>query len=308
MPVKINSLKGYVLFLCFLLVSITSCKKTADIPPAMVAEMLKINESSGSVLIGGNFNYTLKFFNDLGQMIPLPSGIIWSTSNNAIATINQQGVATGVSSGQVEIRATYNNIIGTSLLNVVANNNQLAIVTLIPADILEIKLNQTASVMTVGKNINGDIINGLSYNWQTDNAALVEINNQGTVTGKAYGTANITATSMGIQSAQLMVQVIRFGNFSGSSSAGMGKLKIENGILKLQTSADFRVSNAPDLRIYLGNNSSNVNGAIEIATLTQKSGAQSWNIPAGTNITQYRYVIVWCKQFGGTYGVADLGQ
>ena len=88
----------------------------------------------------------------------------------------------------------------------------------------------------------------------------------------------------------------------------MAKLKIENGILKLQTSSDFGVmTSPPDLRIYLGTNNSNINGALEVASLTQRNGAQSWNIAAPTAITQYRYVIVWCKQFGGTYGVADLG-
>ena len=78
-------------------------------------------------------------------------------------------------------------------------------------------------------------------------------------------------------------------------------------MLKLQTTSNFSVASAPDLRIYLGNNNNNINGAIEIATLTMRSGMQSWNIPGTVTITQYRYVIVWCKQFGGVYGVADLG-
>jgi hypothetical protein len=80
----------------------------------------------------------------------------------------------------------------------------------------------------------------------------------------------------GIESAPLMVQVIRKGTFSGTGSGGMAKLKIENGNLKLQTTSDFVYSGgAPDLRIYLGNNSGNVNGAVEVASLRNSSGAQS---------------------------------
>jgi hypothetical protein len=91
-----------------------------------------------------------------------------------------------------------------------------------------------------------------------------------------------------------MVQVIRRGTFSGSGSAGIAKLKIVNGILQLQTSAAFSVSTgAPDLRIYLSPNSGNVNGAVELASLNNRKGAQTFNIPAGVTIGQYRYAIVW---------------
>jgi hypothetical protein len=107
-----------------------------------------------------------------------------------------------------------------------------------------------------------------------------------------------------------MVQVIRSGNFNGGSgSTGQAKLKIENGTLKLQTSSTFSVSTgAPDLRIYLSNSTTNITNAVEIATLNQRSGAQSWNVPATTSggqpitITSYQYVLVWCRQFGGNYG------
>jgi hypothetical protein len=30
-------------------------------------------------------------------------------------------------------------------------------------------------------------------------------------------------------------------------------------------------------------------------------------VAAPTTITQYKFVMVWCKQFGGNYGLADLG-
>ena len=105
-----------------------------------------------------------------------------------------------------------------------------------------------------------------------------------------------------------MVQVIRTGNFGQAASTGAAKLKIENGVLKLQTTTDFSVAaGPPDLRVYLGDNTNNVNGALEIASLNIRNGMQSWNVAGTVNITQYRYVIVWCKQLGGVYGVADLG-
>ncbi len=283
-------------------------KKTEDTRPPVVPERLEISPVSNSIKVGETAQFSLKFFSNTGQPASLPAGITWSSANSSIAAVNQSGLATGAGAGQTEIKASYNNISATALLTVVTNNTQLGSVMIMPADIQEVKLNGTATLTAVGKNNTGDIIPGLSFSWQTNNTSLVEVNVAGTVTGKSYGTSNVTASSMSIQSAPVMVQVIRNGNFAGSNSAGMAKLKIENDILKLQTTAGFSVAaGPPDLRIYLGNNNNNITGAVEVASLNQRTGVQSWNVPASATITQYRYVIVWCKQFGGTYGVVDLG-
>ncbi len=283
-------------------------KKTPETPLAIVPERLEISPASSSVLAGETATFVLKFYNNTGQLAALPTNITWTSANTSIATVSQQGVATGVSAGQTAIKATYNSIAATALLTVAANNTQLASVTIMPADMQELKLNETISLTAVGKNNAGGVITGLSFTWQTADATIADINTTGVVTGKAYGTANVIASSSGIQSAPLMMQVIRKGNFAGSSSTGTAKLKIENGILKLQTTADFSVmTSPPDLRIFLGNTNNSISGAVEVASLSQRAGAQSWNVAAPTTISQYKYAIVWCKQFGGTYGVADLG-
>jgi hypothetical protein len=107
-----------------------------------------------------------------------------------------------------------------------------------------------------------------------------------------------------------MVQVVRSGTFNGAfNSMGQAKLKIENGVLKLETSSNFSVSTgAPDLRIYLSNSTGNITNSVEVATLNMRSGAQSWAVPVTNNqgqpvtITTYPFVLVWCRQFGGNYG------
>jgi Bacterial Ig-like domain (group 2)/Electron transfer DM13 len=291
-------------------ITLAACsKKSAETPVATIPERLEMAPASNSVLVGATATFTLKFFNNTGQQAALPAAITFTSANAAIATVNQQGVATGVSAGQTEIKATYNNVSATALLTVAANNTVLASVTITPIDIQEVKLNETATLTAVGKNNAGGVITGLTFLWQTADAAIADVTTAGVISGKAYGTANVTASASGIQSAPVMVQVIRKGNFNGVfSSAGTAKLKIENGVLKLQTTADFSVmTSPPDLRIYLSNSNNSIAGAVEVASLSQRTGAQSWAVAAPTTITQYKYVIVWCKQFGGTYGVADLG-
>ncbi len=302
-------MKRELFFFGTALLLLGSCsKKSPDTPVAMVPERIVINPDSKSVLVGDTAKFSITYFTNFGNEAAAPAGIIWTSNDTSIATVTQQGIANGISAGQVEIKARYNNSTAKTLLTVAANASQTATVEILQRT-HELKLNESFTLTAVAKDVNGNTIIGKTFSWQTDSALYASIDAaSGIVTAKGYGTASITVSTDGIRSSPAMVQVIRTGNFGQASSKGAAKLKIENGVLKLQTTADFSVAaGPPDLRIYLGNNNNNVNGAVEIALLSKRDGLQSWNVPNIVNITQYRYVIVWCKQLGGIYGVADLG-
>jgi hypothetical protein len=288
------------------LLILASCsKKSADVAPVEIPERLELSPAVKSIVIGDVTSFNAVFYDKLGKVIATPQNISWSSSKVNIATISSTGAITGIGSGQTTIKATYNDIEATALLTVVANNNEVATVTI--EAVKEINLNQSTVLQAVVKNNLGQVLQGLTVSWQSDNVNLVEVTQTGIIKGISYGTANVKATVEGIQSNSTMVQVIRSGTF-GSGGTGTAKLKIENNILKLQTSSNFSVSTSPpDLRVFLTNSSTNITGAVEVASLTQKTGEQTWNLPANVSITQYRYVMVWCKQFGGVYGLADLG-
>lgn len=242
----------------------------------------------------------------MGNNTSIPTDISWTSSNSDIASITEQGIATGISAGQTTIKATYQNTEATALLTVVADNSQVATVSITP-EIQELTLTEMINLELDVKNNLGEIITGKTATWTSDNTELVTVEN-GEVTAQNYGTANITANVEGIESSPAMIQVIRKGTFS-SRGTGSVKLKIENDVLKLILGDDFSTSSGPpDLRIYLGNTNNSVNGAVELASLSSTSGSQTVNISSSIAITDYRYVIIWCKQFGGAYGIADLGE
>jgi Tfp pilus assembly protein PilP len=302
-------MKQISLFVCFATLLLVSCKKeiTEDVAPVVGKARLEISPATASTTIGGTATFTLKYYNEQEQLAQVPAGLVWESANVAIATVSQSGVATGVSGGQVQIRAKVAGLEATSLLTVVTNNSQVATITITPTT-KELTLNSTTTPTAVAKTNDGTTITGKTFTWQSANTAIAEVNaSTGVVTAKGYGTTTITATVDGIQSAPAEIQVIRVGTFTGNSF-GTVKLKIENGVLKMQTNSDFGGSSAPDLRMYLSNSGNGNTNALEIATLTQRAGAQSWNIPSNVNITSYRYVVVWCKQFSANYGTADLGQ
>jgi hypothetical protein len=295
---------------------LVACKKT-ETPPApppvvvSVPERLELNPTSGSAVIGGTFQFTAKYFNTAGVEAPVPSGAIWSSTNTAVATVSQTGLVTAVTSGTANIKITLNAASATVPFTVVANTNQLATISLTPNTAQDITIGQTVLLTAVGANAAGGVVGGLTFGWASSSTSVVTIMPTGMATAVGYGAANITASANGVTSGTTTINVVRQGNFSGAGSAGTAKLKIDNGVLKLSTSANFFVSSSPpDLRIYLSANSNNISNSVLISNLTsigQTSGARIWNIPTNVTISQYRYVLVWCAQVGGAYGVADLG-
>lgn len=301
-------MKKIIFYTCISLLVFSGCKKTPDTPVATVPERLALSPASTSMLVGENKTFSVSYYNNTGELVPAPAGLVWNSANPSVFSVSSSGDVKGLSPGQGKLKVSYNATFAEALVSVAADNQQLATITLTPQDVQQLTLNQTATITATGKTNSGSIFPGLSFTWQSDNTNMVTVSNQGVVTGKAYGTAFVIASAMGIQSAPLMAQVVRSGSFSGNGSGGKATLKIENGILKLETSTDFNFnSSAPDLRIYLTNNSSGVTGALEIASLNNSKGRQVWNVVAPTTIVQFRYVLIWCKQFGGSYGVADLG-
>ena len=309
-------MKKIILASAVLLSIFSACKKktvdVADPPPVVinVPERLELTPTSSNAIVTGTVQFTAKFFNTLGVEAPLPGTAVWSSMNTAIATVSATGLATGVANGNTTIKITYNTIVASSPITIIANPNQLASVTITPGTAQDLLLGQTAVLTATGANAAGGTISGLTFSWMSSDATKASVTPAGMVTAASYGSANISATANGVQSSPALVSVIRQGNFTLMGATGTAKLRIDNGILKLTTSSNFSVAGAPDLRIYLNNNASNVTGALQVASLSttgQSSGARSWNVPMPTTITQYRYAVVWCAQFGGVYGVVDFG-
>lgn len=81
------------------------------------------------------------------------------------------------------------------------------------------------------------------------------------------------------------------------TSHGTYILRVEN----------FSVRNGPDLYVYLSpGESGNAEGAINLGGLKATDGAFNYDVPPGTDIEQFKNVIVWCRQFSVLFGSAPL--
>lgn len=70
---------------------------------------------------------------------------------------------------------------------------------------------------------------------------------------------------------------------------------------------EFSVRNGPDLFVYLSPNPDGyADGAIELAPLKATDGSFNTEVPAGTDVSEVRSVIIWCKAFGVLFASAPL--
>ncbi|OLD49432.1 MAG: hypothetical protein AUI83_12230 [Armatimonadetes bacterium 13_1_40CM_3_65_7] len=76
---------------------------------------------------------------------------------------------------------------------------------------------------------------------------------------------------------------------------------------------DFRVTNGPDLYVYLSGHPSprtsaqlHEGGAFEVAQLKGNIGNQNYELPAGLDVSSVKSVTIYCKRFSVLFGSAQL--
>ncbi len=139
----------------------------------------------------------------------LSSTVAWLSSNTAVATISNTGIATGISHGNTTITATFNGLTSNSAILGVDNPVfSIAITPSDPTQLIPGGTTQYTAVATFFDHSTGDITS--SATWNSSNTAVATINNiahPGQATGIASGTTNITATLDNVTSNSAVLNV-----------------------------------------------------------------------------------------------------
>lgn len=105
------------------------------------------------------------------------------------------------------------------------------------------------------------------------------------------------------------VQKISSGSFSGRSdhvTTGTATLVKTGKGYKVVLSGDFELDGAPDPIVAVGNGETYV-AANKLGALKNRTGAQSYELPANITPAQFSQVYIWCEKFSVPLGVATLG-
>lgn len=109
------------------------------------------------------------------------------------------------------------------------------------------------------------------------------------------------------------------GQFGGADSfhKGEGKARVfrlSDGALVLRLE-EFKVTNGPDLYVYLSGHPAPRSGsqvhegrALEIARLKGNIGNQNYALPPNVDLSKFKSVVIYCKQFSVVFSTAELSR
>ncbi len=110
--------------------------------------------------------------------------------------------------------------------------------------------------------------------------------------------------------------VVAQGQFKDADSFHQGSgivtiYQLPDGALVLRFE-DFSATNGPDLHVLLAENpapssSSDLGNYLDLGSLKGNIGNQNYEIPAGTDPSQYKSVVIYCKPFHVVFATATLG-
>ncbi len=83
-------------------------------------------------------------------------------------------------------------------------------------------------------------------------------------------------------------------------------IETEPGVYVLRLE-EFSVRNGPDLFVYLAASADYLNdAAINLGDLRATDGSINYDVPPGTDISQFQGVVIWCRAFAVFFGSAPL--
>ena len=100
--------------------------------------------------------------------------------------------------------------------------------------------------------------------------------------------------------------LLREGTWMGSGSCnvnGVAQIYDDNG-KKVLLLNNFSSSNGPDLKVYLST-TTGASSFVNLGKLKSTSGKQTYAIPDGTDVNQFKFALIWCQQFSVLFGKAE---
>lgn len=95
-------------------------------------------------------------------------------------------------------------------------------------------------------------------------------------------------------------------------TSGSAQIVTRSGKRYLELSQDFQTERGPDLFVLLHRAETpqayKAQDSINLGSLQQVSGRQSYLIPAEVDLSQFHSAAIWCRAFNVTFGYARLGR
>ncbi len=167
--------------------------------PGVTIDRVIVSPSTGSIEPGEWIDLSAIALTTSGS----PVGDVdfaWTSTNEAVATVDGAGRVTGVSEGAVTIRASASGRVGSASISVSSGEAQ-------PGAVHSISVNPSNSNLTPGASVQlqasafddeGTQLSGISFTWSSSASSVASVDPAGRVTAHGEGSASISATASGI--------------------------------------------------------------------------------------------------------------
>ena len=154
---------------------------------------ITINPASATTAVGQTVTLSATTLDATGNV--LTGRVVgWSSSDQTVATVDNNGVVTGIAAGTVTVSASSEGQSNTATVQVTASVATAMLVVVSPAQ-ANVAVGQSVQLSAVVRDANGTVISNAPVTWSTSNRFLAGVSSTGVVTGVAAGTATITAIS-----------------------------------------------------------------------------------------------------------------
>jgi hypothetical protein len=182
---------------------------TIDSGAAPTLDSIETSPDVATVGITQTQQYTAMGAYSDGSHADLTADSEWISSNETVATIDVNGLATGMAQGTTDITATYDGITSNvATLSVTASPVTLVSISVTPvnATIEEEEAYQFTATGTYSDESTSDLTTVVMWESSDNGVATIDVN--GLAVGVAQGTTNITATYDGVPSNTATLDVI----------------------------------------------------------------------------------------------------
>jgi hypothetical protein len=124
--------------------------------------------------------------------------------------------------------------------------------------------------------------------------------------------AEVASPAMVAKTPTSPATVLASGNFVASEhpTKGLAEIVTQDGKNYLKLDKEFRSDEGPDVFVLLHREDSpksyKKSDYISLGRLQKVKGKQQYKIPKGVNVTEFKSVVIWCRQFNATFGFAPL--
>lgn len=283
-------MKRLVLFFygCFLFIACIG----EDYVDDYVEPNLRITNAIISIREGLSYQFNALFFDESGRKVEAPV-LEWSAIPPSALAIQADGTITALEDGNVTLTVTTVGLQGNTI------KSSLSFL-IRPNPVTEV----TTSTMDTTTSTTDTTTSTTDTTTSTTDTATSTTDTTTSTTDTTTSTTD--TTDEGIETvAQFFEGQIR----TTSSYTLEGNFRYEHNGTHIVLSLDetYRASSSlPGLYLYLTNNPNSPEDGYEVGRVGVFSGAHSYSLPSSIGLTDYKYLLYWCKPFRVKVGDAQL--